>query len=98
MLHYAGLGLRKRRLKRYTLDGDFKNTSKQSKYDASLGGAFEFNNKSAYFVGLGVGNTQHMQCVARLGLRKHISATLIFPPKSQKTINATLCCDGPPHT
>jgi len=43
-------------------------------------------------------NTQHMQCFAGLGLRKHDSATFIFPSKSQKTVHANLCCDGPPHT
>ena len=68
-------------------------------YDASVGGPFEINNKSAYFVGLGVGGTQHMQCFARLGLSRHNSATLISPPKFQKAVNAILCWDGPPgHT
>ena len=98
MLYYAGLGLRKRRLKWYTLDGDFKNISKRRKYDAPLDGAFENNNKSAYFVGLGVGNTQHMQCFARLGIREQYRATFIFPSNSQKLVNAMLCWNGPLHT
>ena len=56
------------------------------------------SKKIAHFVGLGVGNTQHMQCFARLSLRKHNSATLIFPSKSQRTVNAVLCWDGPLQT
>ena len=65
MLYSAGLGLRNRRLKFYRLDGDFKSTMKQSDYDASLGGAFESNSKSAYFVGLGV--EAHNTCNVLLG-------------------------------
>ena len=71
-----------------------READKISFYDASVGGPFEINNKSAYFVGLGVGGTQHMQCFARLGLSRHKSVTLIFPPKFQKTVNAILCWMG----
>ena len=45
-------------------------------------------------IGLGISNTQHMRCFARLSLRKHTRATLIFPSKFQKTLNAILCGDG----
>ena len=66
----------------------------KNKYDASLGGPFKISNKSAYFVGLGVGNTHNMQCFSRLDLRKHNNATMIFPPKSQKAVNALFAAMG----
>ena len=93
MLYFAGLGLRKRRRKWYMLADDFKNSRKQSKCNASLGGAFVFK-VNGILCWAGRGKTQHLKCFARPSLRKHISATLIFPSKFQKTVNTTLCWHG----
>ena len=59
----------------------FQKQQKQSKCNASLGGAFGFKENCILCWG-GRGKAQHLKCFARLGLRKHDSATLVFASRS----------------
>ena len=98
MLCSGGLGLRKRRQKRYVFDDRFENTGKHCQYNASLGGTFEIIINSM-LCWAGCSKTQHTICFPLLSLRKpNIATTLTFLSKSQKTVDATLGWDGPPKS